>query len=402
MTGPTHSKAHGRRFALFAYGFRPFFLGAALHAVWGAIGWVLVWHGHLDINTALPSSLWHAHEMAFGFLSAAIAGFLLTAIPNWTGCAPLRGAPLALLASLWLAGRISAWTLAGDTPLADAIIDVGFLPALAAWAGFVIVRRRLWRNLPIVVLLMLLGILNLVTHLDALGLWAGVARTALYGAIGVVAVLVAIIGGRIVPAFTQNALRAAGRPIAIQPASRLDAISIGSAASGFVADVAGASDPIVAVVFAIAAAANFVRLSHWHPSATRDIPIVWVLHLGYAWLVLGFAIRAMSAGLGIGTDAMAIHAIALGSFGTMILAVMTRASLGHTGRPIHADGWTVAAYLCVSLGAAGRALVGPNLSGEAGAEMIGLSGALWAAGFAIFAIRYFPVLALSRPDGKPG
>jgi uncharacterized protein involved in response to NO len=390
------------RFALFAYGFRPFFLGTAFYAAWGAVGWILVRGGHIDFQPALPAMLWHAHEMVFGFLAAAVAGFLLTAVPNWTGVAPLRGFRLALLFALWVAGRIGAWTVAGDAPAIFAILDIGFLPALATWAGWAILERRLVRNLPLVGLLVVLSGANLAIHLDAIGTWQGAARPALHLAIGIVTVLITIIGGRIIPAFTQNALRNAGLRIELAGKPVLDKAAILSALLCFLAVAAGLSDLKVAGLAASAAILNFVRLLGWRPLATIGMPIVWVLHLGYAWLVAGFALWAISAGLGIGTQDMALHAITLGAFGTMILAVMSRASLGHTGRPIRADGWLILAYTLVSFAAAGRAIVGPILGGGIERDLIGVSGALWASGFAVFFVRFLPILAFVRPDGRAG
>lgn len=390
------------RIAVFAYGFRPFFLGAALYAVWGAVGWILVWVGHVDFHSVMPAMLWHAHEMIFGFVAAALAGFLLTAVPNWTGVAPLRGSALALLFSLWATGRIAAWTYAETAPIAFALFDIGFLPALAIWAGRAIMEKRLFRNAPIVGLLIVLSGTNLVVHLDATGVWQDVARPSLYLAIGIVTALVATIGGRIIPAFTQNALRGAGLQIELAGRPALDKAAIASVLLCFLADAASVPDSVIAALAALATVLNFVRLLGWKPMATVGMPIVWVLHLGYAWLVAGFAIWASAAGLGIGTQTMALHAITLGAFGTMILGVMSRASLGHTGRPILADGWLVSAYVLVSAAAAGRAIVGPIFGGDFGQELIGFSGALWASGFAIFFVRFLPILALSRPDGQPG
>ncbi len=390
------------RFALFAYGFRPFFLGAALYAAWGAVGWILVWAGYINFHPAMPAMLWHAHEMVFGFLAAALAGFLLTAVPNWTGVAPLRGFRLASLFALWVAGRIGAWAVAGDAPTIFAILDIGFLPALAVWAGRAILEKRLMRNLPLAGLLVVLSGTNLAIHLDAIGMWQGAAHPALYLAIGIVAVLVTIIGGRIIPAFTQNALRSAGLQIELDRNPVLDKGAILSTLLCFLAIGASLPELLIAGLAAAAAVLNFVRLLGWRPLATIGMPIVWVLHLGYAWLVAGLALWAISAGLGIGTRSMALHAVTLGAFGTMILGVMSRASLGHTGRPILADGWLVLVYVLISIATAGRAVVGPVVGGDLGLELTGLSGMLWATGFAVFFVRFLPILMLGRPDGRPG
>lgn len=391
-----------KRLSIFAYGFRPFFLGSSLYAVWGAVGWILVWMGYLDFEPVLPAMLWHAHEMVFGFVAAALAGFLLTAVPNWTGVPPLRGSALALLFSLWVAGRIGAWTVAEDAPMTFAILDLGFLPALGVWVGRAIVEKRVMRNLPIVGLLVVLSGSNLAVHLDAIGMWQEAARPALHFGIGVVSVLVVIIGGRIIPAFTQSALRGARLQVELAASPVLDKAAIVSTLLCFLAGAASLPESAIAGLAALAAVLNFVRLLGWKPLATIGMPIVWVLHLGYAWLVVGLALWATSAGGGIGTQNMALHAITLGAFGTMILGVMTRVSLGHTGRPIRADNWLVLAYVLVSIAAAGRAVVGPVVGGDLGESLTGLSGFVWASGFAVFFIRFLPVLTLGRPDGRPG
>jgi uncharacterized protein involved in response to NO len=387
---------------LLAYGFRPFFLGSSFYAGWGAVGWILVWTGHLDFLPVLPAMLWHAHEMVFGFVAAALAGFLLTAVPNWTGVAPLRGAALALLFGLWMAGRIGAWTVADTAPMAFAFLDIGFLPALAAWTGWAIVKKRVMRNLPLVGLLIVLSGTNLAVHLDAVGIWLGIARPALHLAIGMVAILIVIIGGRIVPAFTQSALRGAGLQIELAGSPVLDKAAIFSTLLCVLADAASLPGPAIGGLAALAAVLHLLRLLGWRPLGTNGMPIVWVLHLGYAWIVVGFALWAASAGLGIGTQSMALHALTLGAFGTMILGVMSRALLGHTGRPVRADVWLVLAYVLVSIAAAGRAVIGPIVGGDLGDQLTGFSGVLWASGFAIFFFRFLPTLALRRPDGRPG
>lgn len=390
------------RIPLLAYGFRPFFLGSSLYAAWGAVGWILIWTGQLDFQPVLPAMLWHAHEMVFGFAAAALAGFLLTAVPNWTGAAPLRGAALALLVGLWMAGRIGAWTAADTAPIAFAFLDIGFLPALAAWTGRAIIKKRVMRNLPLVGLIIVLSGTNLAVHLDAVGMWQGIARPALHLAIGVVAILVVIIGGRIIPAFTQSALRGAGLQVQLAGSPALDKAAIFSTLLCFLADAASLPGPAIGGLAALAVVLHLLRLLGWKSLKTIGMPIVWVLHLGYSWIVIGLALWAVSAGLGIGTQSMALHALTLGAFGTMILGVMSRASLGHTGRPVRADGWMVSAYLLVSIAAAGRAVVGPMVGGDLGEGLTGFSGVLWASAFAIFFIRFLPVLTLGRPDGRPG
>jgi uncharacterized protein involved in response to NO len=258
------------------------------------------------------------------------------------------------------------------------------------------------RNLPLVGLLIVLSGTNLAVHLDAVGIWQGIARPALHLAIGMVAILVVIIGGRIIPAFTQSALRGAGLQIELAANPVLDKAAILSTLLCFLADAASLPGPAIGGLAALAAVLHLLRMLGWKPLETNGMPIVWVLHLGYAWMVVGFALWAASAGLGIGTQSMALHALTLGAFGTMILGVMSRASLGHTGRPVRADGWLVLAYLLVTIAATGRAIVGPVFGGDIEQALIGASGTLWASAFSVFCVRFIPILMLSRPDGRPG
>jgi uncharacterized protein involved in response to NO len=307
-----------------------------------------------------------------------------------------------LLFGLWMAGRIGAWTVADTAPMAFAFLDIGFLPALAAWTGWAIIKKRVMRNLPLVGVLIVLSGTNLAVHLDAVGIWLGIARPALHLAVGMVAILVVIIGGRIIPAFTQSALRGAGLQIELAGSPVLDKAAIFSTLLCVLADAASLPEPAIGGLAALAAVLHLLRLLGWRPLGTNGMPIVWVLHLGYAWIVVGFALWAVAAGLGIGTQSMALHALTLGAFGTMILGVMSRASLGHTGRPVRADGWLVLAYLLVTIAATGRAVVGPVFGGDIEQALIGASGTLWASAFAIFCVRFIPILMLSRSDGRPG
>ncbi len=383
---------------VFEGGFRPFFLLAGLYAAVSIVAWVPLAHGHYLIETALPLPYWHGHEMVFGFGAAAMAGFLLTAVPNWTGSGPVRGGRLALLAAVWLLGRIAAWVSGADA-LPFAIVDLAFLPLLAALIAPGIIARNARRNGVFVLLLALLWAANAAVHLDALGVIVG-ARWGLGVGIAILLVAISVIGGRIVPAFTIGGMRMVGAPVAIVPRPRLDMIAIASVAGTGVLEAAGAPDVAVGAMAALAALANAVRLAGWQGWRTWRVPLVWVLHLGYAWLVLGFALKAL-ASFDLAPANAALHALTAGAAGTMILAVMTRASLGHTGRPLRANLATTIAYLLVTLGAAMR-VVGPFFDGELGRELVGFSGMVWAAGFLLFSIVYAPILLGRRADGRPG
>ncbi|HJS32988.1 MAG TPA: NnrS family protein [Alphaproteobacteria bacterium] len=389
------------RFALFDYGFRPFFLFAGLYAAIGILGWIGAWHGAWTPATPLAFSQWHAREMVFGFGTAALAGFLLTAVPNWTAMGPVRGARLASLSGLWLAGRIMAWLSGEEAALAFAMVDLTFLPALAASIAPGIVKRNLRRNGAFVLMLVILTAANAATHAEALGAdWAS-ARWGIELGLGVLLVMISIIGGRIVPAFTIGGLRMAGRPVAIEPAPRLDLLAIAATAGFVIAQAIGADEAFVGAVSAAAAAAHCARLARWHGWRSFGTPLVWILHLAYAWLIVGFAVMA-AHGLGAPVAASAgFHALGAGAVGTMILAVMSRASLGHTGRTLVADRATVIAYWLVTAGACLRVVAG-LFPGHVDVAMIGLAGGLWAGGFAVFTARYLPILVGPRVDGQVG
>lgn len=363
---------------MFSAGFRPFFL---LASAWAAIA-VPVWlaayvHGY-TLRTGLPAMLWHGHEMVYGFGLAAVAGFLLTAIPNWTGRLPVRGAPLAALAALWLAGRL-AMLAAADLGLAASLLDLAFPAALLAVVARELVAGRNWRNLPVLGALALLFAGNLLFHLDAylVGNRLGLATLLM---------LIALVGGRIVPSFTRNWLAKFRRGALLPaPESMLDRIAL--VVTG-VALGLWVFTPI-AWPLVVAGAAAAARLSRWRGEATLREPLLFVLHLGYAWLALGLVL------LGLDASGAALHALSVGAIGTMTLAVMTRASLGHTGRALSADGATIAIYVLVTLAALGRVL-----SPLAGAHVVtvnSLAGVAWSAAFGTFAVHYGRLLIPRSP-----
>lgn len=388
-------------FALFEYGFRPFFLLAACQAAVAVPLWVAIWRGNLGWQPALPAALWHGHEMLFGFATAALAGFMLTAVPNWTGGAAIRGWKLMLLVALWLAGRIAAFA---PWPHLFALVDIAFLPMLALTLGPGILLRNGRRNGVLVAILLLLAFLNAGIHFDGWG-WTGLSGTALTGswslrvAIAVFALLIGLIGGRIVPAFTQGGMKMSGVPFQITGHRFIDGAAMLSLAIHLLA--VGLDLPATAIggVALAAAVANAARLLRWQGWRTFGVPLVWVLHLGYAWLVVGLLLSALAV-FDLVPAASGIHALTAGSFSTMIMAVMSRASLGHTGRQLVASRPTTLAYLALSAAATLR-VVAPLL-GNSEAALIDSAGLLWALAFLLFIQQYLPILIAPRPDGRPG
>jgi uncharacterized protein involved in response to NO len=365
---------------VFSAGFRPFFL---LAACWAAIA-VPVWlaayvHGYV-LKGPLHPMAWHAHEMVFGFGMAALAGFLLSAIPNWTGRLPIRGVPLAGLAALWLAGRVALLVSGAIGPLAAALIDLLFPAALLALIAREIVAGRNLRNLPVLAALGLLFAANVFMHLQsALGQRLGIATLL---------ALIALVGGRIVPSFTRNWL-AKNRPDVHQPApmGRLDLACLALIVAGLAVWVAA---PEAGGWLALSGGAAALRLSRWSGRATLREPLVFVLHAGYAWLAFGLAYLGLNTVFEWAPPGAPLHALTIGAIGTMTLAVMTRATLGHNGRPLTAGPATVAIYLLVTLAALLR--IAAPFAGAWLVALTSLAGLSWAAAFTLFVLHYGPML----------
>lgn len=380
--------------AFFSAGFRPFFLLGALYAAIAVPVWLAVYvHGYA-LPSGLPAMTWHAHEMIYGYALAAVTGFLLTAVPNWTGRLPLRGVPLAALVSLWLAGRIALLFSAAIGPLAAAAIDLTFSAVLIAAVARELTAARSFHNLPVIATLGLLLAGNVLVHLHALD----IAYTAALGnrvGVATLIALISLIGGRLVPSFTRNWL-AKQRPQVSAPAphDRLDTACLLIVVIGLVAWVA-APDSRIASVLAIAAGiAGAMRLSRWRGLATLREPLLFILHLGYGWVPLGLALLGANGLFAFLPPGAPLHALTVGAIGTMTLAVMTRASLGHTGRELHAGVGTVVVYVLVTLAALLR--VAAPVTGEVMAEVTSFAGLAWSGAFGLFAILYAPLLMRPR------
>lgn len=379
-------------------GFRPFFLLAAVWSAFAVLAWLCAFLYGVPLSSGFAPLAWHRHEMLFGFVGAAIAGFLLTAIPNWTGRLPIAGPPLAALAGLWCAARLAVWFSATTGLLLAAVLDVGFFLVLASVCAREVIAAKN-RNLPVVGLVALFALLDACDYVAAIAVPDHEA-TPSRAAIAVVVVLISVIGGRIIPSFTRNWMVKQGftQGLPGQP-SRFDLAAIALTAVALGLWAAAPDARWVAFALALAGGFQFVRWARWRGWRTWRDPLVLVLHVGYAWIPLGLLLLGASvAGWPIPATA-AIHALTAGAIATMILAVMTRASLGHTGRALHANAATVGLYALVTLGAALRVLTGLGLiEYRRGIE---LSGGAWAAAFALFAVAYAPVL-LRAPKVKAG
>jgi uncharacterized protein involved in response to NO len=379
--------------AILHYGFRPFFLAAAIYAAIAIPAWLFAYHNGFVLPGPFAAAAWHAHEMIFGYVGAVIAGFILTAIPNWTGRLPLSGTPLAILVALWAVGRVASAAVPWTSPAM--LADLAFPAALALAIWREIFAGRNWRNAPIAAMLTLFGLANLLHHVED----GGIADS--YGlrlALAAIVMLIALIGGRIVPSFTRNWLVKQGVKRLPAEFGLLDKTALLATAVGMLSWIAAPDEPAAGVALLCAGLLLGARLLRWSGYKTLREPVLAILHLGYGWLAVALILLGLSIGLpDLALGGSALHALTAGAVGTMTLAVMTRASLGHTGRPIEADRWTVAIYAAVTLGALLR--VAAPLTGELYLHVLACGGTLWSAAFLLFAIRYAPILTRPRLDG---
>jgi uncharacterized protein involved in response to NO len=386
------------RLVPFGAGFRPFFLLAGVDSIAVVATWLLAFYRpQAWPETAILPMYWHAHEMLFGFVAAAMAGFLLTAVPNWTGRGPYAGKPLIALTLIWLAGRIALLPVLDVPRSAAAAIDLLFFPALVAALAPPLIRARKVRNMAFLVLLSALFLANLIFHLGVLGIVPAGEHIGLGIAADIVCVLIVVVGGRIIPAFTKGAL--ARTDIRSEPL--LEYAAIGSILAALLADLTVPLSPVNGAVALLAGIIQAARLSQWRGHRALHAPLLWVLHLGYAWLAVGLMLKGIWFLFAAGFAEKWMHALTIGAFATMILAVMTRASLGHTGRALVAPGPMVYGYLLVSLAAVVR-VFGPAILPENYDQIVGLAGSLWIAAFAVFLVVYAPMFLRPRVDGRPG
>jgi uncharacterized protein involved in response to NO len=379
--------------AILSYGFRPFFLLAGLWAALAMVLWIALLTGAIRLPTRFDLVTWHAHEFVFGYTSAVIAGFLLTAVPNWTGRLPVVGWPLAALALLWLAGRLAVACSAHLPPPWAAAIDLAHLAAMAIFLGREIITGRNWRSLPVLILLLLLIAANGVFHWQAYGDVAAGENVGLRLGIAVEVFLIALIGGRIIPSFTRNWL--AARKSTRLPAgwSNFDKVTLALTAAALLSLVALPQAMATAALCLAAGITNLARLLRWQGQQTLSEPLLWSLHLAYAFLGLGF-IALAAATLGLFDTAAALHIWLAGTVGLMTLAVMTRATRGHTGRQLTAPPSTALIYALAVVAVAARAaaaLVADKLL------FLYAASAAWIAAFVLFAAIYGPYLLTRTP-----
>ena len=377
--------------AVLSYGFRPFFLLGSIWAGLEVLAWLPMFYGELSVATAFSPRDWHVHELLFGYVPAIVAGFLLTAIPNWTGRLPLQGRPLLGLVLTWLAGRFAVLLSADIGWIGTVVVDCAFLALMVAAVAREIVVGKNWRNLKIVALLGLLACGNLAFHVEAH--FEGIALYSTRLGIAAVVMLIMVVGGRIIPSFTLNWLmrRKTGRlPV---PFGRFDVTCIVLSGAGLVLWIVKPMGPATGTAMVVVALLNAVRLGRWAGDRSFADRLVLVLHFGFAFVPLGFLLGGLCA-FGITAPSAGIHAWTTGAFGIMTLAVMSRASLGHTGRTLTASPGLEAVYAAAAIAAVARicAVLHPQWNDA----LLPVAALAWATAFLGFAALYAPLLCLPK------
>lgn len=376
---------------LFSYGFRPFFLGAALWAI-AAMGlWIAALTGQITIAETYGAPNWHAHEMLFGFASAALAGFLLTAVPNWTGRLPVSGWPLAGLFALWCTGRIALLASDAIGVAVAASIDALFLPVLLAICTREVVAGRKWKDMKVLAGLLALSLANALYHVAAIH--GGHDHMAIRLAVAAYVVLVMIVGGRIIPSFTRNWLNKFGRTDFPVPYNTYDMIAIVAGAGALGLWAVLPEHPATVTAAAVTAVLQGIRLYRWRGWTVARDRILFVLHIAYIFIPLGLMAITLSAA-GYLEERSVLHVVSVGAIACMMLAVMTRASLGHTGRALVASKITVASYTALILCALVRPLA--EILPDFTSTLYAASGLLWVTAFSLYCLEFAPILTTKR------
>lgn len=381
---------------ILALGFRPFYLLAALLAVFGMALWLLSYTGTAQFGTYLQGVFWHSHEMFFGFLVAAMTGFLFTAVRNWTGLPTPTGTLLGVIALLWVLARV---LILGGPPTLAIAFDLAFLPVVTAGVAIPILRSHNQRNYKILGILVVLCGLHLVFHLALAGeLPAWLSRTSLLTAIDVFAILFALVGGRVIPAFTRNAVPGSD-PVHKQ---WLEVCAFGLlilvAAMTLLSGSITLAPWVPVTVLLLAAAAHALRLAYWQPQLTLGNPLLWMMPVAYSWLPLALLLRGLSS-FAIVVPGTWIHALTAGALSSLIVAMMMRSTLGHSGRKLLASRADIASFLLLQVAAILRVIAGMTDNYRA---IVITSGVVWVLAFVVFLFRYAPMLLRPRVDGRPG
>ena len=378
-------------FALWSLGFRPFYLLASIFAALSIPLWVCQYAGYLPA-VYVRNLVWHGHEMLFGYTLAVLTGFLFTAVRNWTSQPTPTGATLVAFAVLWVAGRILVLT---PYDIAAALVNAAFPVAVAVGIGIPLAKSGNRRNYFFIVLLLLFALATLALHLSYLRILDWPELASLQAGLDLVLLIMVAISGRVIPMFTNNGVPG----VQATRHALIEKLALGSVLALLVADLFQASGGLLAVIALLAAMAHAARLYLWQPWRTLRAPLVWVLHAAYCWIVVYLVLRGLAA-FGLVPEPLAVHGLTMGAIGGMTMGMMMRTARGHTGRPLKTDRFEVACFLLVITAAIIRVFGGMILAGAYVATVIA-SGICWSGGFALFAIRYWPVLSRARIDGKP-
>jgi uncharacterized protein involved in response to NO len=383
-------------YPLFALGFRAFFALAGLSALALIALWKSIYDGSLTSANYFPATLWHAHEMLLGYAAAVIAGFLLTAVKNWTGEQTLAGDKLAGLCLLWIYGRLLPFYSGLLPDSLIALVDLSFLPILAYCLAKPILKTGKFKNLIFVALLLVMAFGNGLIHAELLGFQADTAWLGLNLVVATIILMILVMAGRVFPFFTERGLSG----VLILPNPLIEILAISSAVVMFVLQLFQISGTLLALVAAFAVVTNFARVINWYDRRVWYVPLLWVLYAGYGWIILGFALTALAAYHWVSVT-LALHAFTVGGIGILTLGMMARVSLGHTGRALRVSNAIALAFVLINLATLFRVLV-PIALPQWYEQVVYISTLCWLAAFSLFILIYTPILTTARVDGKEG
>lgn len=382
-------------FALFALGFRPFFLFAAFVAPIFIALWLLQLNGTISVSGYYSAAGWHAHEMLFGYTVAVIAGFLLTAAGNWTGIRMVHGWRLILLSIIFLLGRLAPFI--PELPYwLIALLDLIFIPLVAFILAVPVIKMKQWSNFVFVPLLLTMAAANLAVHLSALDIISLSIVTGSRAMVYLVILLITVMGGRVIPFFTERGVRG----VVTKTWNWIEYLSPLSVIFVVLFDIVSPNSAITGFLALFAAIVHFIRLAGWYSAKIWRVPLVWILQIGYAWFIIGFIIKALTI-FGIDKSLFAFHAFTVGGIGVITLGMMARVSIGHTGREMILGRWMVLSFVLINIAAVVRVII-PMFIPDFYSYSIQASGWLWVISFSIYAIVYTPMWLRARIDGREG
>lgn len=391
----SENKINQKNFALFALGFRPFFLFAAFSAFSLIILWLYELSGKITVSGYYTPTGWHAHEMLFGYTVAVISGFLLTAAGNWTGMKMVNGKQLALLAVVFLLGRFAPFI--PELPYwIIAVLDLSFLPLVALLIAIPVMKAKQWSNFVFVPIILTMVAANLMVHLSALNIIDSSIVIGSRVMVYLVILLIVIMGGRVIPFFTERGVVG----VTTKKWLWIERLSSVSVILMVIGEAFFSDNVIIGYAAMFAAVTNLIRVAGWYSNKIWQVPLVWVLQVAYLWIVLGFVIKGWVI-FNINESLFAFHAFAVGGIGIMTLGMMARVSIGHTGREMVLSSWMTLAFILINIAAITRVIM-PMLWPHFYLFFIQLSGWLWVSAFIIFFLVYTPMWIKPRIDGRPG